>query len=68
MGQRFQNWRSEAGETSWLSMLVRTMEETARPGFCPRACDPSVLAALRAQLARPTSACTHGVSDFSRRN
>jgi hypothetical protein len=65
---RLQDGRSKHGEQSWLSRLVDAMEEIARPGFCPIPCDPSTLVALRAQLARPASPSTYGVSHFSRRN
>jgi truncated hemoglobin YjbI len=65
--RRFQNWRSEHGQRSWLSRLVDTMEEIARPGFGPIPCDPSSLVALRAQLARAASS-PYGVSNFNRRN
>jgi hypothetical protein len=68
MGRRVQNWRAEHGQKSWLSMLVDAMEEAARPGYCPVPCEPSILVALRAQLARPASPCTYRVSSFSLRN
>ena len=55
MGQRLQPWRSGDGEKLWLSMLVDTMEEIARPGFRAIPCDSSILVALRTQLARPAS-------------
>jgi hypothetical protein len=73
MGQRLQPWRSEdwrsgAGEKLWLSMLVDTMEEVSRPEVRARPCDPSVLVALCAQLARPASPYPYGASAFSLRN
>jgi hypothetical protein len=52
----------------WLSMLVGTLEEVSRPEFRSLPCDPSVLIALGAQLARPASPCLYGASDFSLRN
>jgi hypothetical protein len=73
MGQQFQTsqarvWRSGRGERVWLSMLIDTMEKVSRPEFRSLACDPSVLVALRAQLARPASAYAHCGSNFSLRN
>jgi hypothetical protein len=52
----------------WLSMLIDTMEKVSRPEFRSLPCDPSVLVALRAQLARPASAYAHCGSNFSLRN
>jgi hypothetical protein len=73
MGQQlqssqFQIWRSGQGERVWLSKLIDTMEEVSRPEFRKLACDPSILVALRAQLARPASAYAHCGSQFSLRN
>lgn len=56
MAQRLQSWRSGNGEKLWLSMLIDTMEEAARPEVRMLRCDPLALAALRAQLALPASA------------
>jgi hypothetical protein len=47
-------------------MLVDTMEEVSRPECRAMPRDPSILIALRAQLARPAYA--HYLSDFSLRN
>jgi hypothetical protein len=68
MGQQLQSWRSGDGERLWLSMLVETMERVARPEIRALPCDPSVLVALGAQLARPASPYLHGSSVFSLRN
>jgi hypothetical protein len=68
MRQQLQSWRSGDGERLWLSMLIDTMEKVARPEFRSLPCDPSVLVALRAQLARPASAYAHCGSNFSLRN
>jgi hypothetical protein len=68
MGQQLQTWRSGDGERLWLSMLVDTMEDIARPDVRRLPCDPAILTALRAQLARPPSPYTYGASHFSRRN
>jgi len=68
MRQQLQSWRSGDGERLWLSMLIDTMEQVSRPEFRGLACDPSILVALRAQLARPASGYAHCGSDFSLRN
>jgi hypothetical protein len=73
MGQQLQTsqvrmWRSGHGERAWLSMLIDTMEKVSRPEFRSLPCDPSVLVALRAQLARPASCYAHYASNFSLRN
>jgi hypothetical protein len=68
MGQQLQSWRSGDGEKLWLSMLVDTMEEIARPEIRKLPCDSSILAALRVQLARPVSAYVQYASRFSLRN
>jgi hypothetical protein len=68
MGQRIQPWRSGDGSKLWLSMLIDTMEKISRPEFRSVPCDRTVLAAVRAQLARPASAYPHYASHFSLRN
>jgi hypothetical protein len=68
MGQQLQSWRSGDGETLWLSLLIDAMEEVSRPEIRARPCDPSVLAAFSAKLARPASPYPCGVSKFSLRN
>ena len=68
MGQQFHTWRSGDGEKLWLSLLIDTMEQVARPEIREMPCESSILTALRAQLARPVSHCTHLASRFSLRN
>jgi hypothetical protein len=68
MGQQLRPWRSGEGEKLWLSMLIDTMEEVSRPEFRAVPCDQSVLAAVRAQLARPASPYPYCGSQFSLRN
>jgi hypothetical protein len=55
MGQALQTWRSGSEQRAWLSMLIDTFEEVSRPEMHSVPCDSQVLAALRAQLARPAS-------------
>jgi hypothetical protein len=68
MGQQLQPWRSENDRTRWLSMLIDAMEKVSRPEFRAVPCDLSLLAAVRAQLARPAAPYVHGGSRFSLRN
>jgi hypothetical protein len=74
MGQQLQpwhsgkSWRSGYGERRWLSMLVDAMEEFSRPDIRSLPCHPSLLVAVRAQLARPVSSGALGASRFSLRN
>jgi hypothetical protein len=68
MAQRLQSWRSADGERLWLSMLIEAMEEVSRPEFREVPCDPAILVALGAQLARPVSPYLYGASSYSLRN
>jgi hypothetical protein len=57
MGQQLQagqfpSWRSGDGEQLWLSMLIEAMEEASRPELRSLPCDPFLLAAVSAHLAR----------------
>jgi hypothetical protein len=49
-------------------MLVDAMEEFSRPELRGLPCHPSLLVAVRAQLARPVSSGAQGASRFSLRN
>jgi hypothetical protein len=55
MAQGLQSWRSGKGERQWLSRLIETMEQIARPDIQSRPVDRLVLAKVRAQLGRPAS-------------
>jgi len=68
MGQQIRTWRSETSQRLWLSMLIDTMEEISRPELRAVPCDGRVLAALRAQLARPASAPIPYATGYSLRN
>ena len=68
MGQQLRTWQSGSGQRAWLSMLINTMEEISRPEMRAVPCDNSVLAALRAQLARPASAQMPYATGYSLRN
>lgn len=68
MGQQIQGWRSASGQRAWLSMLIDTMEEISRPELRAVPCDDQLLAAFRAQLARPALALTPYASAYSLRN
>src|SRR5580693_6022008 len=58
--------RSGDGERRWLSRLVDAMEEFSRPDVRRLPCHPSLLVAVRAQLARPVSLGARGASRFRR--
>jgi hypothetical protein len=49
-------------------MLVDAMEDASRPEIRAVPCDPQILIAVRAQLARPASPHHYGASAFSLRN
>jgi hypothetical protein len=49
-------------------MLVEAMEAASRPEIRAIPCDPQILIALRAQLARPASPYPYGASKYSLRN
>jgi hypothetical protein len=72
MGQqlqaRLQPWRSGNGQDLWLSTLIDTMQEVARPEIRAMRCDILLLAAVKAQLARRPSPHACYASDFSLRN
>lgn len=68
MGQQLRTWRSASSQRLWLSMLIETMEEISRPELRAVPCDGRVLAALRAQLARPASARMPHATSYSLRN
>jgi hypothetical protein len=55
MAQRLQPWRSGRDERQWLSMLIDTMEKIARPEVRALPTDQFLVAAVRAQLARPVA-------------
>jgi hypothetical protein len=55
MGQRLQPRRSAGYDKMWLSMLIDAMEEVSHSKARAVPCDPAVLAAVSAQLARPIS-------------
>ena len=59
MGQRLDiwqgNWQSGSSDRRWLALLVHAMEEAARPEIRSQPVEGEVLAALRAQLARPAA-------------
>ena len=68
MGQQIKGWRSASGQRSWLSRLIDTMEQISRPERRTVPCDPQLLAAVRAQLARPALARAAYASPYSLRN
>lgn len=51
-------------DASWLSILVDTFEETSQSDVRAVPCDDRVVAAFKAQLARPASPRSSRGSDF----
>ena len=68
MGQQLRTWRTAGGQRAWLSMLIDTMEAISRPELRAVPCDDQLLAAVRAQLARPALVRTPYASAYSLRN
>ena len=68
MGQQVQGWRSASGQRFWLSMLIDTMEQISRAESRAVPCDAQLLAAVRAQLARPAMDRSSYGSAYSLRN
>jgi hypothetical protein len=68
MGQQFRTWRTAGDQRAWLSLLIDTMDQVSRPESRTMPCDGQILAALRAQLARPATAAMAYNSGYSLRN
>jgi hypothetical protein len=68
MAQQTQQWRSGTGELAWLSTLVETMEMVSDPELRTIPCDPALLTAVKAHLARPAVSYDLYGSRFSLRN
>jgi hypothetical protein len=54
-----QIWRNEAGSRRWLSALIDTMEDVARPEIRREPVAPETLTGLRTRLARPRRRSGH---------
>ena len=67
MAQQLRTWRSEGGDRRWLVALVDAMEDAARPEP-RRPFEPTLIAAVSAHLARPTSVPAYYGSAYSLRN
>jgi hypothetical protein len=65
---QLQAWRSVGSQRLWLSTLIDAMEAVSRPETRAVPCDQRLLAAFRAQLARPASAGGGYASTYSLRN
>jgi hypothetical protein len=66
MGQQLPSWRTEKGQTLWLSRLIEAMERFSRPEWRARPVERRERAGLVAQLARPARA--YRASRFGPRN
>jgi uncharacterized protein YgfB (UPF0149 family) len=68
MGQRLNRWQGGGNDRHWLSLLIVAMEEAARPEVRSQPVEAEILAALRAQLARPATRLPYSVTPYSLRN
>jgi len=68
MAQQLRGWQSASSQRLWLSLLIDTAEDLSRPERRAVPCDQQLLAALRAQLARPASLPISYASPYSLRN
>jgi hypothetical protein len=68
MKQQFPSWRTQNGQTLWLSGLIAAMERLSRSEWRAHPVDPLELVAVRAQLARPAMAHSNRGSRFSVRH
>jgi hypothetical protein len=62
MGRWLDKRQGEGGDRLWLSLLVEAMEEAGRPDARFQPVEPAILAALRAQLARPVTRYPYAVT------
>jgi len=56
MSQQLPSWRTEKGQTLWLSMLIEAMEKFSRPEWRARPVDRRERLALCSRLAQPAMA------------
>jgi len=56
MSQQLPSWRTEKGQTLWLSMLIEAMEKLSRPEWRARPVDRLERIALCSRLAQPAMA------------
>jgi hypothetical protein len=68
MNQQLPSWRTQKGQTLWLSGLIAAMERLSRSEWRARPVDPLELVAVRARLARPAMVRSSRRSRFSARN
>jgi hypothetical protein len=66
MSQQLPSWRTEKGQTLWLSRLIEAMEKFSRPDWRARPVDRRERVALVARLGQPAMACR--ASRFGLRN
>ena len=68
MNQQLPSWRTQKGQTLWLSGLIAAMERLSRSEWRARPVDSLEVVAVRAHLARPVMARSSRGSRFSVRN
>ncbi len=68
MSQQLPSWRTEQGQTLWLSMLIEAMEKFSRPEWRARSLDRRERVAMLTRLAQPALTHSAYASRFSLRN
>jgi hypothetical protein len=66
MSQQLPSWRTEKGQTLWLSRLIEAMEKFSRPDWRARPVDRRERVAILARLGQPAMA--YRASRFGLRN
>jgi hypothetical protein len=68
MSQPIPSWRTDKGQTLWLSRLIETMEKFSRPDWRARPADRIERVAIVARLGQPAMAYATCASRFGLRN
>ena len=68
MNLQFPSWRSQNGQTLWLSGLIGAMEWLSRPEWRTGPIDPVELGAVQAHLALPAMGRSNRWASCSLRN
>jgi hypothetical protein len=68
MSQPIPSWRTDQGQTLWLSRLIETMEKFSRPDWRSRPVDRLDRIAMVARLGQPAMAYATFTSRFNLRN
>jgi hypothetical protein len=68
MSQQLPSWRTDKGQTLWLSMLIEAMEKFSRAEWRARPVDRRERLAMCSRLAQPAMGHLAYASRFSLRN